>query len=161
MVDHLTYLYQFNLQYAEQLVKDVPADQMAAQPSGVINHPAWSLGHLVVSSNHLAQILGLQSNLPDGWGETFKTGGEPSGDLSEYPTKRRLLDSLKAQHVRNIEAVRRFDTARFAEPHPNEGMRNYFPTVGDMIVFMMTAHEMDHLGQVAAWRRAMGLGAAR
>jgi len=24
----------------------------------------------------------------------------------------------------------------------------------------MTAHEMDHLGQLAAWRRAMGLGSA-
>ena len=29
-----------------------------------------------------------------------------------------------------------------------------------MIVFLMTSHEMDHLGQVAAWRRAMGLGSA-
>jgi uncharacterized damage-inducible protein DinB len=36
-------------------------------------------------------------------------------------------------------------------------MRKYFPTVGDQMVFMMTAHEMDHLGQMAAWRRAMGL----
>jgi hypothetical protein len=52
------------------------------------------------------------------------------------------------------------DASRFAEPHPDEGSRKYFPTVGDMIVFMMTSHEMDHLGQIAAWRRAMGLGAA-
>ena len=29
-----------------------------------------------------------------------------------------------------------------------------------MIIFMMTSHEMDHLGQLAAWRRAMGLGPA-
>ena len=30
-------------------------------------------------------------------------------------------------------------------------------TVGDFAIFLMTAHEMDHLGQIAAWRRAMGL----
>ena len=43
---------------------------------------------------------------------------------------------------------------------PNEQTRAYFPTVGSMVVFIMTSHEMDHLGQVAAWRRAAGLGSA-
>ena len=38
MLDHVTYLYGFNLNYAERLVKDVSAEQMAAQPGGVINH---------------------------------------------------------------------------------------------------------------------------
>ena len=60
----------------------------------------------------------------------------------------------------NAEAARNIDTSRFAEPHPDEGTRKYFPTVGDMIIFLMTSHEMDHLGQIAAWRRAMGLGPA-
>ena len=32
--------------------------------------------------------------------------------------------------------------------------------LGSMVVFIMTSHEMDHLGQVAAWRRAAGLGSA-
>ena len=41
-----------------------------------------------------------------------------------------------------------------------EKSRGHFPTVGDFVIFLMTAHEMDHLGQIAAWRRAMGLGAA-
>ena len=158
MIVHLTYLYQFNLQNAQRLVADVAAAQMASQPGGVINHPAWSLGHLVVSSNHLGQFLGLESSLPDGWSKTFKTGGEPSGELSAYPTKNELLDALTSQHARNTEAIKIFDTARFAEPHPNENTRKYFPSIGDMVIFMMTAHEMNHLGQIAAWRRAMGLG---
>ena len=160
MLNHVTYLYGFNLNYAERLVKDVAADQMAAQPGGVINHPAWSLGHLVVSADYLGQLLGLESNLPEGWGETFKTGGEPSGDVSAYPSKEEILRALKEQHARNTEAVKAIDASRFAEPHPNEARRKYFPTRGDQIVFMMTSHEMDHLGQIAAWRRAMGLGSA-
>lgn len=160
MLDHVTYLYGFNLGFAERLVKDLSTGQMAAQPGGVINHPAWSLGHLVVSADHLGQLLGLDSDLPEGWSETFQTGGEPSGDASVYPGKDEILGALKAQHARNVEAVKNTDASRFAEPHPNEGARKYFPTVGDMVVFMMTSHEMDHLGQIAAWRRAMGLGAA-
>ena len=160
MLNHLTYLYQFNLGFAEMLVKDLSAEQMVAQPGGVINHPAWSLGHLAVYSGDLGELLGLESNVPDGWSETFKTGGEPSGDPADYPSKEEILEELKQQHARNTEAVKNFDASRFSDPHPDEGRRKYFPTRGDQIVFMMTSHEMDHLGQIAAWRRAMGLGAA-
>jgi len=160
MLNHVTYLYGFNLVFAETLVKGLSTEQMAAQPGGVINHPAWSLGHLVVASDNLAQLLGLQSNLPDGWSETFKAGGEPSGDASAYPSREEILGALKEQHTRNVEAVKNIDASRFAEPHPDEETRKYFPTFGDMIVFLMTSHEMEHLGQIAAWRRAMGLGSA-
>jgi uncharacterized damage-inducible protein DinB len=160
MLNHVTYLYGFNLGFAERLVTGLSTEQMAAQPSGVINHPAWTLGHLVVSADHLGQLLGLDSDLPEGWSETFQTGGEPSGDASIYPSKEELLEALKVQHARNAEAVKNTDSSRLAEPHPTEGMRKYFPTVGDMVVFMMTSHEMEHLGQIAAWRRAMGIGAA-
>ena len=59
MLNHVTYLYGFNLGRAETLVKDLSTEQMAAQPGGVINHPAWSLGHLVISADHLGQLLGL------------------------------------------------------------------------------------------------------
>ena len=160
MLDHVTYLYGFNLRFAEMLVKDLSPEQMAAQPGGVINHPAWSLGHLVVSADGLGQLLGLESSLPNGWSETFKTGGEPSGDATDYPSKEEILGALEEQHARNTEAVKTLDASRFAEPHPDEGRRKYFPTLGDQVVFMMTSHEMDHLGQIAAWRRAMGLGSA-
>ena len=161
MLNHVTYLYGFNLGFAERLVKDLSTEQMAAQqPGGVINHPAWSLGHLVVSADNLAQLLGLDSNLPEGWREIFLTGGEPSGDPSAYPSKEEILGALKWQHARNTEAVKNTDTSLLAEPHPNEERRQYFPTLGDMVVFLMTSHEMQHLGQIAAWRRAMGHGAA-
>ncbi len=160
MLNHVTYLYGFNLGFAELLVKDLSTEQMAAQPGGVINHPAWSLGHLVISADHLGHLLGLESKLPEGWSEIFQTGGEPSGDASVYPSKEEILGALKEQHARNAEAVKNIDASRFAEPHPDEGRRKYFPTRGDQVVFMMTSHEMDHLGQIAAWRRAMGLGAA-
>ena len=160
MLEHVTYLYKFNLQFAKTLVKDLSVEQMVQQPNGVVNHAAWSLGHLVSSADHLGQFVGLESALPSEWEETFKTGGIPSSDASLYPSKSDLLTQLETQHERNSTAVSAMDPARFTEPHPNEKVREHFPTVGDMVVFLMTSHEMDHLGQVAAWRRAMGLGSA-
>lgn len=160
MLDHVAFVYGFNLMYAETLVKDLSAEQMVEQPNGVINHPAWCLGHLVVSANSLGSTLGLESNLPEGWDKTFATGGTPSSDVSAYPSKDEILSALKEQHSRNTEAIKNVDLASLARPHPNEKTRTYFPTVGDMVTFLMTGHEMDHIGQIAAWRRAMGLGSA-
>jgi uncharacterized damage-inducible protein DinB len=160
MLNHVTYLYGFNLRFADRLVKDLSTEQMAAQPGGVINHPAWTLGHLAVSADYLGELLGLESDVPEGWSELFKTGGEPSGDASIYPAKEEMLRVLEEKHAKNAVAIQNIDAALLSEPHPNEKTRNYFPTRGDQIVFMMTSHEMDHLGQIAAWRRAMGLGSA-
>jgi len=160
MLDHAVYLYGFNLMRAETLVKDLSPEQMVAQPAGLINHPSWSLGHLVVTADHLGQLLGLESSLPESWSETFKTGGEPSDKASDYPSKEVILDALREQHARNTEAVKGCDVSRFAEPHPDERRRKLFPTIGDLIIFLMTSHEYNHLGQIAAWRRAMGLGSA-
>ena len=160
MLDYVTFVYGFNLGYAERLVKDLSTEQMTAQPGGVINHPTWSLGHLAVVSDYLGKLLGLESILPEGWGETFKTGGEPSGDAAHYPPMDEILEALREQHARNAAAVKTVDASRFAEPNPIEKRRTRFPTVGDQVVFLMTSHEMDHLGQLAAWRRAMGLGSA-
>ena len=111
-------------------------------------------------ANALGKALGLTSNLPDGWDKTFATGGEPSDQVSDFPSKEEILGALREHHERNTEAIKNIDPAALAAPHPNENMRSVFPTVGDMVVFLMTGHEMTHLGQIAAWRRVMGLGPA-
>ena len=133
---------------------------MCEQPHGVVNHPAWSLGHLAVASGHLGQQLGLPSDLPAGWEDPFKTGGIPSPDKGRFPGKDDILRVLAEQHARVAQSLSDVDPAVLARPHPNEKRRAHFPTVGDFVIFLMTAHEMDHLGQIAAWRRAMGIGAA-
>ena len=158
MIEHVAYLYKFNLGIAQRLVADLTPEQMVLQPSGVVNHPAWTLGHLVVSANGLGRLLGLAPEAPDGWDRVFATGGIPSGDAADYPSKEALLEALAAQHERNTAAVLQADPAWFAKPHPDEQRRQYFPTVGDIVIFLMTSHETSHLGQLSAWRRAAGIG---
>ena len=161
MVQQLTYLYGFNLRVARAMVDDLTPEQMVEQPHGVVNHPAWSLGHLVMVSDWLARLLGLESEVADGWAPVFATGGIPSNDVSRYPSKEELLEALEAQHARSTAAIEATDPAWFDTPNPDEKRRKRFPTLGDQAVFLMTGHEMLHLGQVAAWRRAMGLPPAR
>lgn len=161
MLQYVVFTYGYNLNVAKRLVGDLTAEQMCQQAHGVVNHPAWSLGHLASASVGLLKALGHDASLPEGWGEAFKTGGIPSSDPSRFPSKNELLAALESLHERVTAAVNTADSATLAAPHPHEGTRRYFPTVGDMVVFLMTSHEMDHLGQLAAWRRAMGLGPAK
>ena len=148
-----------NLKRAGRLVDDLTGEQMVAQPSGVINHPAWTLGHLGATSDALAGMLGLPSTFPDAWREACRMGSIPSGDAADYPGKAELLEQLRAQHERVAEAVAAVDAERLQQPTPPR-LRERFPTIGDFAAALMTMHEGHHLGQLAAWRRALGLGAA-
>jgi hypothetical protein len=160
MLEHLFFTYKFNLGHLESLVKDLTDEQMVQQPHGVVNHPAWTLCHLASSSNFIAKAFGLESTFPPDWDETLKATKVPSGDSSAYPSKAALLAELAGQHERVAEAVANADPADFAKEYPDEQMRKYFPTIGDMANYMLAAHEGTHIGQIAAWRRAMGLASS-
>ena len=157
MVRYVLHVYAINLGYAQRYVRDLSDDQMCAQPHGLVNHPAWSLGHLAAAADRTAEILGLTSELPAGWRDTFKTGGIPSPDKSRFPGRDEIVGMLSHQHARVAQALSDVSPDALQRPNPHEHSRGHFPTVGDFAIFLMTAHEMDHLGQLAAWRRAMGL----
>ena len=157
MIDHVLHTFGLNLMMAELLFRDLTAEQMTSQPHGLINHPAWSLGHLVSSTHQVCELIGVESSLPDGWAEKFTLGAPPNPDPAQNPSKEELLSEFRACHERMSMALPTIGPDTLIKTHPDEGTRKYFPTLGDHIVYMMTAHEMDHLGQAAAWRRAMGL----
>ena len=164
MLQHLVFTYRFNLDRARTLIRDLSDAQMVRQPHGVVNHPAWTLGHLAQSSDQLAAALGLASTFPAPWKEAFRTGGVPSGDAAAFPAKDALVAEFAAQHERVARAIEVAApaalAATLAREHPNECTRTRFPTIGDYAFFLITSHEGSHLGQIAAWRRAMGLGSA-
>lgn len=157
MTNPILNTFGLNLMVAEMLVQDLTADQMTQQPHGLINHPAWNLGHLISSTHEACKLVGIDSSLPEGWAEKFQAGTPPNADAAQNPSKDELLSEFRACHERMAGAFSKIDPDTMAQEHPDEGTRKYFPTLGDHVVYMMTAHEMDHLGQVAAWRRAMGL----
>jgi uncharacterized damage-inducible protein DinB len=113
-----------------------------------------------VSSDYLLKFLGKDSVLPVGWEARFNTGGVPTANASDYPVKDEIVSTLDRMHKQVVEAVKATGLETRNEPHPDENRRTYFPTRGDLIIFLMTAHAMDHLGQASAWRRAMRLGSA-
>ncbi len=157
--------YDFNLKYATALVLDLSEDQMTTVPSsGLVNHPAFTLGHLISGSAGLVEDLGGKFEMPDAWVDLFLRKGpgdprKPDTDKNKYPAKEMLLRELDKQHTRVKILLSRLD-----QDELNKDIQwrfsSYMPTLLDLIAFMCINHEAMHLGQLAAWRRAMGLNSA-
>lgn len=157
MKEEVLHTYGFNLMYAGLLVNQIPDPQMAEQPKPAMNHAAWVIGHLANTCDFMGSMLDLDPACPPSWSDLFGGGSTPTNDRARYPDKQTLLDALANGHQRVGEAFAQATAAALAAPLPNEKMRQRFATVGKLLVFGLTAHEMVHLGQLSAWRRANGL----
>ncbi|MCB0402486.1 MAG: DinB family protein [Flavobacteriales bacterium] len=157
--------YAFNLRYAHALIADVEDNDMTHRPSaGFENHPAFTLGHLISGAALTVKYLGGTYDLNPEWEALFKRKGPgdprlPEPDRTRYPSKAEILQELTRQHERVENLIRELDETKFAEP-TTWRFNSYMPTLGDLIYFMCVTHESMHLGQLAAWRRAMRLPSA-
>ena len=165
MKDFLLQSYDFNLRYAHVLVQDVEEATMTHSPAtGLENHPAFTLGHLVSGSALTSRYLGGPFTLDPTWEKLFKRRGpgdprKPAIDPAIYPNKSELLDALVEQHALVTQQIQELDKNRWMEPTKWRFSKHY-PTLGGMLHFMCITHEAMHLGQLASWRRAMNMDSA-
>ena len=152
--------YAFQLGYCQAMMKDIDDLQLTYQPLPGVHHPAWILGHLVLSSDGIAKLVGQPSGVSEAWGKLFGRGSQLQGERSLYPTKAVLLGALVQAHERAVEVLASAPPEAFAKPNPLplEPLK-VLPTVGNLITHLLTTHEAMHLGQLSFWRRCVGLPA--
>lgn len=162
MIEALIAMSQKNLDYTNRLVADLSPDKMALQPNGVtgkpMNHPAWVLGHLAFVADFYAGVLGGDPpTAPKHWADLFGMNSAPQPDASKYPAKDELLKALVDGRSR-LTAVARAKPADFwLQPVADEKRRARFANNAALAVHMLVNHDAIHLGQLSAWRRALGL----
>jgi hypothetical protein len=149
--------FAYCLEYLREQVAEVAPPDMVAQPNGIMNHPAWVIGHLTFACQLLGGAIGLPSWLPNDWAKRFGTGSVPVADASLYETKTDALAILRDAQVRITQAVAQMDDSRLDEPFPDESYRDVFPTIRHALTQVLVGHTANHIGQLSVWRRAMGL----
>ncbi len=151
---------QINLAHAQALLADIPAAQMAAQPGGVVNHPAWTLAHLL---HYHPAILSLARREPvadpgqHALAKQYDAGSTPVAELSRYPGKGELLERFCTSHARIAAALRDTTAKTLVSPPGLARWVQPFGTTQYALTYLLVFHEAEHLGQLAAWRRALGL----
>ena len=161
---------RLGLSYAERLLKDVTPQQFSRYArigETVIesNHPAFLFGHLSLYAPRVVEQVGgdpAQIMPPAGYQQLFSKDAKcvDDGDGSIYPPMDELTSALFDGYRAAAEALEQAADEVFGGENPNEPMRSVFPTNGAMIGFYVGGHFMLHMGQMSAWRRAMGLGMA-
>ncbi|QDU61851.1 DinB superfamily protein [Planctomycetes bacterium Pan216] len=156
--DYLANTARVNLKYAKGLVVDLEDEQFCEQPGSIVNHPAWILAHMCSANETGLSLLAREPVMPEELAARYRRGSEPTAERSDYPSKEELLSYFERQTESLIAGVRELDPAQLQEPMTIERLKERFPHIGDGVVYLLTAHPAIHLGQLSAWRRAMGMG---
>ena len=157
MISEILNTYALNIDWGRRLVADLGPDQMVGQTSGAVNHPAWTIGHLVYSAQCIAGEIGLEPWLPSDWAERFGTDSKPVAESGMYPNKATLLGFLEDAQQRLAKALELMSEEELSKPLPDARFRDTFPSLGHAVLHILSAHTAVHVGQLIAWRQGMGL----
>lgn len=157
MLDSERKVNAFLMGYCRMLVGDIPDERMAEQPMPGVNHPAWILGHLAWSTDRARWVLGLEPEFPTEWATLFGIGSKPSASRGDYPSREELIGAVERGFERLRDLVSSTTPEQLGQPSPHPRTREQLPTVGDVLVLLLTGHPGTHLGQLSMWRRMIGM----
>ena len=95
--------------------------------------------------------------MPKEWIELFNLSSKPTSDRGRYPSKAALIEAYEKAYARLAEAVKAAPLEAFDREFPNPKLRSTLPTVGVAMTHILCSHHGLHLGQMSAWRRALGM----
>lgn len=133
-----------------------------AQPHGQVNHPAWTVGHLCVTTGRCIDMLGGIAPPTEGnWRQWFGNGSTPAPGSgrdpcnADFPSPATLLKLYQTIHTGVLECAATCPASRLDEPNPIEPLRGFQPMVGGVIRFMIGPHECYHIAQFFCWKKAL------
>jgi hypothetical protein len=157
MIDEIVRSNLLTINDLRRLIEDVPDEMMTRQTAGIVNHPAWVIGHLTHSCEAIGGEPGISTWLPDEWQRKFGTGSTPVAERDQYPLKDELLNALTDAQRRVVEQLNLMGEPALSAPLPDVRHREIFPSLGHAVLHILTAHAALHVGQITVWRRAIGL----
>ncbi|MCB0736818.1 MAG: DinB family protein [Bacteroidetes bacterium] len=161
IVDQIVSIYAFNKDYALSLCESIPAgDFHQNEINGLLlNPPGWTLGHLALASAKVRRSFSDVLDIPNEWNVFDRTGpGDqsalPHADL--LPNKSAIIIEYKRQHLELTAQLKTTDEYALLQPI-KWFFESRFKNKLEMVNFMCCLHEAYHLGQLATWRRSMGI----
>ena len=140
-----------------QLIEDMrDAPVTSPTPRGG-NHPLWILGHITWVEGNVPHVLFGEPNPVAHWTHLFAAGAEPKSDAAAYPPFDEILRTYRELRARNLQILEQVGDSGLDRPTvaPPRGLEKALKTFGDTFL-VMAIHQMNHRGQVADARRAVG-----
>ena len=141
------------------LLTDMREDQLADQPIAGMNHPAWILGHLLTFEHRIAGDImhrPLQVSLDADWLEVYGIGSTPKSQRRLYKSREFYMTALQETAAQIAAYIAEKSDADLEAPNPDPQFSSALPTMAKLLGAAVT-HRAYHSGQLAIWRKAMGL----
>ncbi|MBU4482767.1 MAG: DinB family protein [Actinomycetia bacterium] len=148
--------FSYNLRYGLTLFRSTPEDLFFSFPNHKMNHAGWIAGHITLSHRRISIELGVDISLPNDWIHLFGMGTQPIADSRRYPQRDELIQAFIDGHSALELAFKNATPEKLNEPN-TKYKPNCYSTIGAIAVHVMITHESVHLGQLCAWRKALGL----
>ena len=167
--------FAYSLDYLREMIADVPDELMSVQPSGIANHPAWTIGHLVFIAQAIGGVAGIEPWLDEDWAKQFGPGSTPGSEppasaggqfakqSESLPAafgsslRSDLLNELDTAQAKLTAAINALTDEQLDAPFPDPSYADVFPTVRHAVTQVLLGHTAFHIGQLSVWRRAMSL----
>lgn len=157
MLDYTLKVSGTNAFLFEKALSDIPEHLLCDQSKGFMNHPLWQIGHVALARVGAAREIGATCEFPEAWAKVFGRGSQPVADASVYPKRAELLAKYKEAVGAFHELAPKATPEQLNAAHSVAALQGVFSTVGDLVSGITCMHDSLHLGQLTAWRRAMGL----
>ena len=149
---------RYLLALAEPILTQLDDSHRALEPMPGAKTAGWLVGHLAVSGDFARRLCGRPPLCPVSWRAAFEPGSQPSAHPTDYAPMATLIATFFAVYRDLCDAVLVAPPNAMAAPNPYAPARATFPSVGEFVAYLMTAHLGYHLGQLTGWRAAAGLG---
>jgi uncharacterized damage-inducible protein DinB len=160
MSEQLTWALRGARQHTLALVADVPPEHMRLQSVPGERHPAWILGHLLLSDMYLLSLLGVQQLTRDFQVLLGKYGPKAPPAQQEYDSKDQLTQRLAQSNLLRLGRVQEMTDTDLARPMTDSLLAPVQPTIGHHL-HSMVFHEGYHSGQLSSWRKTHGRAPVR
>jgi hypothetical protein len=150
---------RFARDYTNRLLDQTRREDWFRQPSGLLTHIAWQVGHLTMGQFRIAlvRIRGekpLDSKLmPEEFHRLFGKDSTPHADAAKYPSVEAIRGTFDRVHQQLLEELPNLDERELDKP-----VMAPHPLVETKLWSLLwcAQHESLHAGQIGLTRRLLG-----
>jgi hypothetical protein len=137
--------FAYSLDYLRDQIAEVTDGQLTAQPDGVPNHPAWTIGHLVFIAQEIGGVIGIEPWLGEKWARQFGPGSQPSLPGEMVFSRGALLVALETAQGKLTTAVAGLTDSELDTRFPDPAYADVFPTIRHALTQSPTRpHRLPH-----------------
>ncbi len=153
-------LLNFQLQYLNRLVENIPNERLYEKQLEGYNSAGWILGHICIEAEDVIQQLPTKTTfekLDINWEKCFRNSTGKIDTLTDLPSKEMLLNTLNRRYKKLGDAYASLSILQRNGQHPSTSLNKVLTTFDAWYAHHLTTHIAMHCGNIVVWKKLIGL----